>query len=374
MKILILSSSTGGGHNSAAKALQAEAKRRGHRADIKNGLDFTTRSRKEFISWGHTFTYKYLPKTYGKAYAREENHPNYSLYSDFMFAAAPLYFYINQNKYDAVVCVHVFPALMLAHILRNREERGRKYNIPGYFVATDYTCSPGVYFTRGKHWFVPKGLTGAFVDEGVDKNAIIESGIPVSKTYYEHPFKQEVKEELGLPTDKRLVVMSCGAMGCGPLNKLSIELDKLLPENSMLAVICGSNKKLLRKLKPMAKEGRFYPMGFVHNMDKWIKAADLIVSKPGGLTSTECVTGNTPCVFIDAVPGPETYNLKYFVERGCAWGAADAAEATSKVLALLDDDEACNAMLEAQKQWSDTCAVDVIIDTLEADYSQNEER
>lgn len=91
---------------------------------------------------------------------------------------------MKRHRFDTAVCVHEFPAIMLTAA---RNMFG--FNIRQYFVATDYTCSPGVESLNMDAWFVPIGLSGIFESKGIPKEKIVESGIPISKKYYELPEK-----------------------------------------------------------------------------------------------------------------------------------------------------------------------------------------
>ena len=139
MKVLILSCNTGGGHNAAAAALAEELSARGHESRTYNTLDFLPKGAADLISRGHDFAYRYAPKLYGAGYRMEEKRPSPLLYENSIRGIGPLYEALVDLGADAAICVHVFPAMMMTEL-----RCGYGLRMPTWFVATDFTCSPGV--------------------------------------------------------------------------------------------------------------------------------------------------------------------------------------------------------------------------------------
>ena len=150
MKVLILSCNTGGGHNSAASAICTYFEKMGCECDIVNALDFLPKARAEFISRGHELAYKYTPKLYGAGYRISEMLPQNRLYEQNAKGADELCKVLFSGSYDVVISVHVFAAMMMTELRVSRE-----INIPSFFVATDYTCSPGVSEIVADKYFIP---------------------------------------------------------------------------------------------------------------------------------------------------------------------------------------------------------------------------
>ena len=164
MKTLILSCDTGEGHNSCAKAIREAFLSRGEECDICEALHFLSEGAQKLITSGHTFMYRHTPKLYQSGYRFSENHPDMfhessRLYEMFAKAALPLYEHIRDGGYDTVICVHLFPALMVTKILELYDP-----SLCTAFVATDYTCSPSVGDSRLGRCFIPApSLAGDFV-------------------------------------------------------------------------------------------------------------------------------------------------------------------------------------------------------------------
>lgn len=376
-KILILTSSTGGGHDSAAAALNTALEKNGAQCEVRNFLDFTPKAKKTVLSKGHVFIYRHAPLLYALGYRFEEVFPE-NLYANYARYAHPIKRYILNGGYDVVVCVHIFPMLMLT-----AAQKKYGYDVPTYFISTDYTCSPGAGQMNPKMLFIPPGCRKEFERSYAGRTVppIAETGIPVAEAFREKVSKEEArrkliesakeKHDLGkssffslLEAERKLVMVSAGSMGCGPLKKISEELAKMRPDVTV-AVFTGNNKKLYRQLEARNREtGNLMPLGFTKEMPLWMHAADLMISKPGGLTSTEAATAGLPLLLFDEVPGLETHNMAYFVKRGCAVREKTAERLIRRASLMLDNEEELAGIRKQQKKLFPGTAADVITSLL----------
>ena len=183
MKVLLFSCSTGGGHNSAAAALAQELEARRVENRTYDALQFLPKSTADLISHGHDFAYRYAPKIYGAGYRREEKHPSSLFYEQSIRGIGPLYEELIDQAPDAVICVHLFPAMMMTELRCSYGVR-----IPTYFVATDFTCSPGVGDLQVDGLCIPhRDLIPEFVTAGLPQERLFPTGIPVGRTSLPHP-------------------------------------------------------------------------------------------------------------------------------------------------------------------------------------------
>ncbi len=334
MKTLILSCNTGGGHNSASRAISEYCLKNGIVCDIVDVLSFLSKKKAHIISKGHVFLYRRLPKLFGVGYNFEEKHANRLMYEMCASCAEPLYALLQKGQYDVVVCPHVFSALMVTEVKK-------KYTLNSFccFVATDYTCSPGVSSSNMDAYFIPhEDLIAEFVSCGIDADKIIVSGIPVASKFFERNNKYTTRQKLGLPVSGRAVLLCCGSMGCGPMKELSLALLHTFSQNTSLTVICGSNKRLYKKLKRyMREEPRLYVVGYTQQMSDYMDAADLYLTKAGGLSTTEAAAKGLPIVFVQAIPGCEARNVDFMMQNGYARTADTVEDLVTLVCALLND-------------------------------------
>ena len=145
MNILILTCNTGGGHNAVAAALTEEFQSRGADCTVLDGLSFISQKASKFVSRWHTRLYRHHPHLYKAGYMTAEEETGRAVPKNnpvdryLARGARRLYRYLQAQRCDAVVCVHVIPALMMTMLRQNGGAA-----MPFCFVATDYTCSPTV--------------------------------------------------------------------------------------------------------------------------------------------------------------------------------------------------------------------------------------
>ncbi len=331
MRVLILSANTGGGHNSTAEALAEQLDKMNIGYEVVDALSFISEKVSQFVSWGHSYVYRHLPGLFGRVYRYEERHPAKFIYEQCAKGAEALQEKLRSDSFDAVVCVHVFSCMMMTEVRR------RFCNlIPNYFVATDYTCSPGVTELRADGYFIPhRMLFGEFVRGQVAADQMFATGIPIRSAFYKTIDRIEARRALGLRESGKLALLSCGSIGCGHLNRHALMLAAELPADCSLVVLCGKNEKLYAQLEPYQSE-RLTVVGFTSQIPLFMSAADVYLTKPGGLMTTEAIAKRLPMVFVDAVPGCETRNFEFLTARGVGLGAKNWKQAISMTVGLLE--------------------------------------
>ncbi len=375
MKILILSCHTGEGHNATASALAAELERRGDTAVIWDALSYWPVGTNRFLCDGHVFLYRRAPELFGAGYRMlelisEKQQERREAGKAKLFGetvgrmvkrpAEKLGEDMKAGGFDAVVSVHVFASLMLTELRRGGE------SLPTYFIATDYTCSPGVHLSDFDGCFIPaETLAEEFISFGVPKDKLLPYGIPVRRDFYDCRSAEEAKAALSLPAGKRVVLMMSGSMGCGPVAETAEAILGELPSDTVLAVVCGRNEDLRNRLAALPEAGsRLFPVGFTKEIPLYMDAAELIVTKAGGLSATEAAVKHLPMVFLDAVPGLEIHNRDFFVSGGMARCGKAPHEVAAAVSGILADRGLLAAMRERMKAVFPRSAAEAIASCL----------
>ena len=347
MRVLILSANTGGGHNSTARALGEQLTKMNIEYDIADTLAFISEKVSDFISWGHSYVYRKFPRLFGMGYRYEEKHQPRFMYEQCARGADSLHAKLEEGHYNAVLCVHVFSGLMITEV---RERYGN--SIPAYFIATDYTCSPGVSDMKLDGYFIPhRMLLGEFIRNGVTADKLHATGIPVGSAFYEQDDKGLARRSLKLPEDGKVVLLSCGSMGAGHLEKRALPLLHHLPQDAVLVVLCGKNERAYEELLPYASE-RMRVLSFTEYVAFYMAAADVYITKPGGLTTSEAIAKHLPMIFIDAVPGLETRNFDFLIRNGVATGAKSWRQVIGLVQKQLRDPSTFEQQIETMKQFN----------------------
>ena len=355
MRVLILSANTGGGHNSTAQALAEQFEKMDVECEIADALSMISEKVSNFISWGHSYVYRNMPRLFGTAYRYEERHPPRKIYEYVAKGAVTLQEKLLSECFDAVICVHVFGGMMMTEVRRRFENP-----IPNYFVATDYTCSPGVGTLDVDSFFIPhRMLFGEFIRAMIPADRLYATGIPVKSNFYEKKDRREARRSLGIREDGRVVLLGGGSIGCGNLNRHALELANRLPQDVTLVVLCGKNEELANDLSRFSSD-TFLVVGFTKDVSVYMSAADVYLTKPGGLMTTEAIVKGLPMVFVDAVPGCETRNFEFLSANQVAEGSKNWKQAIHRTLRLLEHPETLEKQKLAMENFHHSVAAEQI--------------
>jgi len=364
MRVLILSCNTGGGHNSCSKAIQDAFHARNIECETEDALRFISPKFSKMMSWGHAKMYRYTPKLFGSGYQYAEVHTEIfdeqnSFYKMMTSGTHQLHQFIQAEKYDVIICTHVFSALMVTDVLRQYHPQLRTC-----FVATDYTCSPSCGESTLDTYFIPdSSLTDEFSACGIPREKIIASGIPVCKEFFTHSDKAAARQEIGLSLECRHLLIMGGKVGCGPIRKLVRLLGDRLSADCHISVICGTNYRLKKRLEQeFADHPLIHIYGFRKDIPAMMDSADLYLTKPGGISTSEAARKKLPMVFVNAVAGCETHNLRFFVDKGAAVTADTPEELAELTLSLLSNTEKLNKMSAAFRGDSVKASAELICD------------
>ena len=349
MNVLLLTCHTGEGHNAVAAAIREVMEQNATPCETVDALSFLSESVSVMVSKGHTFLYRRLPGVFRRGYRLAENHreifqagtPTNHFFS---LGAKKLYEYCRDGGFDTILCTHAFAALMLTMVKQNYPLQAKTG-----FVATDYTCSPSAEQEELDWCFIPDALlAGEFRRCGIDPDSILSSGLPIRQAFFSGVDKATAKIARGIPPEHTHLVMMCGSMGCGPMKKLAKKLGHQLTDYQQLTIVCGNNKKLHRSLSRIfLGHPRVHLLGFTRDIPQLLDSADLYMTKPGGISTTEAAAKRVPMVLVDAVAGCETHNMHYFVCRGCAVAARDPHDLCALCVSLMGDEAARRRMAEA---------------------------
>ena len=340
MKAVILTCNTGGGHNSTSAAIKEVFDKNNVECEIADTLAFLSERTSRFISNWHSRIYRYIPKAFTKGYTFAEDHPGMfenkrsGVYKLLTSGGDKMYDYIVSNGFDTVICCHVFASLILSDILKKRH-----LNVQTCFVSTDYTCSPSTAPDLDMYFIPDDSISPEYEAFGIPKERIYGTGLPVRQKFLAVADKEEAKKELSITAPRHVLVM-CGSMGCGPIQELTEALLNTVDGDTLITVVCGTNKRLYNQLsKEFRDEANVDIKGYISNIAELMDTADLFLTKPGGISVSEAAAKKLPMVFVDAVAGCEEYNLHYYIERNMAV-TADTPEELARLCGELLSDEA----------------------------------
>lgn len=365
-KVLILSCGTGGGHNTAARAIQEDLKANGIQADFIEYLEIINSKVKDKVNKLYIKSTRKNGKIFKNVYKLGELYEKTKLKSPVYILNSlnknRLYEYIVENHYKYVITTHLFAAQALTAIKK-------EHDIHFMQVATDYVSIPFWEETNPDFFVIPnKELEKNFTKPKIKKEILLPYGIPVMKDYRQEYDKDECKKSLGLQQEKQYILISNGSMGFGDIIELTKELEKEI-KDVIFIVSCGNNQELLKKLQNTYKNNnRVIPLGYVNNLSQYMKSSDIILTKPGGLTSTEAASTRKPLVHIMPIPGCENYNANFFSQKKMSLKCNNTEEIIENTKELLRNKELQEELISNQKKYihHDTCEkiTNIIIEKL----------
>lgn len=369
MNVLLLSCSTGEGHNHCAMAVREALARRGHQTVFLDMLHtFGEPGPLSIETVLNTISTK-TPDVFGLVYKAGEMvsavktpSPVYLMNSRH---ARELRALIVRRGYDAVVCSHLFPMETLTYLRRHDSLPVRCYGI-----LSDYACIPFLSETELDGYMLPHAdVRDACLKAGMPGEKLTVTGMPVSDAFRHRLDKAKAREHLGLPLEKKIYLIMTGGIGCGDALGLCGAILKLPSDDALLCVLAGRNQTLLDAIKARyGNDGQVMGVPFTDQVAAYMSAADVLLSKPGGISSSEAVVLNVPLVLTMAIPGVETLNAAFFARRGLAYFAQNEDEAARCADRLIYDESAAQKMLAAQKRGIPDDGAERIAEQIEKDF------
>ncbi len=317
MKVLLLSVKAGYGHHSTAKAIIEYFEKNGHECYMLDIFDYINHRLGNSVQDGYLITTKYLPKAYGKAYGKmskkDTPYDRHSLMSMLSkFVSGRLSKFIEEYKPDLMIGTHSYAGVCMSIL----EDKGVT-DCPTIGIVTDYTVHPFWESSFLDYYIIPDLLLAdEMAHKGISKEKLLPFGIPVREQFSKKTDKKEARDILGIQDIPTALVMM-GSMGFGNIKQMLSEMDISRHEFQILCV-CGLNEKIKKAVDEHEWIKKVYSYGFVENVDVMMDASDFIITKPGGLTTSEALAKGLPMITMNPIPGHEDRNLNFLVNTGTA--------------------------------------------------------
>ncbi|MGN0779353.1 MAG: glycosyltransferase [Aristaeellaceae bacterium] len=350
MRALILSAHTGGGHDAAAYALRDALSAQGVESRVEDCLAFGGKQLSKLVCGTYVNMVRYVPELFGKVYklgrkisSARYKSPVYYVNASYAFRMEQL---LAEYQPDIILCTHLFGGQTVTRLKHKGDFRG----VLG-MVMTDYTVHPFSEDVEADALFIAhEDNRRECIERKIPQGLIHVTGIPVNPACQPCEDKQAAKRALGLNEHGREVLLVGGSMGAGHLPRVIGTLLPALHADDHLTVICGSNAKAKAEAEAQyAGESRVSVKGRVSPLYPLMAAADVLVTKSGGLTTSEAMTVGTPMVIINPIEGCETANASLFECHGLAAYCHTPEELPVKLGTLLHSDAQLQAMIAAQR-------------------------
>ena len=209
---------------------------------------------------------------------------------------------------------------------------------------------------------IPRDLEDKFIKKGNSKDAINPIGIPVSSRFVNTA--KDIRKELNLSNDDKIILIMLGSMGFGNVLELLKQLEN---ENYKIITICGTNTKLLEEIQNRNFKN-VIPFGFTKNINDFIYTADVVISKPGGLSSTEIAAIRKPLIHMFAIPGIETYNMNYFKEHNMSLCCNNYLELKDMINELLYNKELQTKLINNQNKYINSESAKELVNIIKENF------
>jgi processive 1,2-diacylglycerol beta-glucosyltransferase len=342
-RILVLSASVGAGHLRAAQAVELALRQVVPAATVRSVdvLEMTNAAFRHLYGKAYLDLVNKAPHVLGYFYDMmdQPSRSGHNRRDRLRLALEKLNLksfirFLQAEPWDLVINTHFLPAEIIAS-LRKQE----RLTVPQVTVTTDFEthrlwvnepCDH--YFTATEegalylqHWGVPAGHTTA-------------TGIPIHPVFSEPRDRAACRKKHKLADDRPVVLQLAGGFGVGPVE--AIYRNLLAVETPLqIVAITGRNEKARAQLEAVAcpRQHKAKVLGFTDQIDELMAAADVVVTKPGGLTTSEALARGAVMVVVNPIPGQESRNSDFLLENGAAIKINNLATLAHKLTALLRD-------------------------------------
>lgn len=341
MNILILTSNTGGGHIKASEAIYEQIKYKNLDYNVKcvNTLEYINHSFNKIITSFYNECIKSYPDLFGKIYYYSEaDHLSINVFNAVLKSLAKKFLpVINEFNTDIIISTHPFSTHMISYL----KDTGKIKNIKLINLLTDY--APHKFWIQNNvdaYITASEQMINDMVDRGVKKELIYPIGIPVSMDFLKSFNKSDVLKSINMKEDTFTILLMCGSVGVDFAIKIFKEIINIDRELQII-IITGHNKNLFDKFNKIISTYRgnikFHLIGFTNEVSKYMSVSDVIITKPGGLTTTESIQSNLPIIFFDAIPGQEEKNGEFILNNGIGMKISKDKESIENFIRIIDD-------------------------------------
>jgi processive 1,2-diacylglycerol beta-glucosyltransferase len=330
MRILIATITAGGGHLAAASALE-EAWRASRPNDTVEKIDllkFFSPLHRKIHSDGYLKLVERAPELWGMVFAKTDNPKlartltklKRSLPSN---SRAKFARHVKHFQPDVVLCTHYLPVELLGHLEARgtRSTKAAAKECPAPFTVSIVTDFEAHALWMGEcvdlYCVAAEETKARLIARGAQAGNVVATGIPIAAKFSAKPDAKAVRKTIGLRDDLPVLLVLSGGFGMGPVAEILTELDNV-PNEFQTVVVTGRNEELRRELATQDRKHPTHVLGFASNMHELMAIADLVITKPGGLTSSEALALGKPLFILNPIPGQEAANSDFLLERGAA--------------------------------------------------------
>ena len=324
-KVMIFYASYGGGHLSAARSIKEniETNYKDVEVMLVDCMHYVNKFFDKVTTTAYSEMAKKIPQTWGKVYWHAQSGPiaQISTTSNKLLSKKLNTLLKNFNP-ELIISTHPFASTMCAYL-----KKQGKLNAKIATVLTDYAPHDQwiVFNEYVDYYFVShEGMKIQLHEKGIPKEKIYATGIPLSNKFLLKYDKSQILQSFGLsPNKKTVLFFGGGEFGLGKTQTFNIFKSFVeCPENIQIVAISGKNQKMKESFEnlvtDLGKQDSVKILEFTDKVPQLMSISDLVVTKPGGLTTTESLASGLPIVVINPIPGQEEENAAYLEKNKVA--------------------------------------------------------
>lgn len=352
-RILLCSVSAGAGHVRAAAAVEAAITAVHPGVEVRHidAMDFVPRAFRRLYVDGYVAMVNRAPSVWGMLYNAADRQPPGSLPSRLVSTvqrvqAPRLLKFLADWRPDAVLATHFFLPQVLSASAFARQLAPRIEVVVTDFDVHRIWLQDGV----DRYHVATDVIAHKLNAWGVARDRVEVVGIPIHPAFAAPVAREQARTDLGLDPNLPTILLLAGGLGMGALDR-TVTMLAASGRPLQIVSVAGRNESLRKVIASCSPPpgGRIVSLGFVENMPQLLDAADLVVTKPGGLTTSEALARGAALLLASPIPGQEERNADYLLENGAAMRASCVEELQYKALMLLGDDQRRNELRAAAR-------------------------
>lgn len=339
------------GHRQATMAIQGALRQLAPQAKIPciNGFGYTYPTLEKIINRAYMGMIRRTPQLWDYLYDNPKVVKKSAVFQRFLHRSshAKLERLFERHQPDTVVCTQAFPCGMVADFKRTHN---KKILLVG--VLTDY-APHSFWINEGVDYYIvpAEDVKDRFIKKGVAPDRIKVYGIPIRMKFASQLDRGPIWQRLGLDPRVPVILIMGGGQGLGPIQEVVQSLMDI-PLPLQIIVLTGINKKLtewLAVIQPTAKHKLVY-FEYSKQVDVLMEISTLIITKPGGMTTSESLAKGLPMVIVNPLPGQEMNNTDFLLKKGIAIRIDQAGDVKEEVEYLLKSPERLASMRKAAQE------------------------
>ena len=375
MNILILSASIGGGHMKAAETLSNYILSDHKEVEVKviDTLEYVSPSMNKIVSNGYVFLVRNMNFLYKVFYEDTDRKSLISVLvtKALIIIAKKLLQLIKDFKADVVITTHPFSTEIISIL-----KEDYKIQIPHICIMTDYAAhNTWIKKNVDGYCVACEDMIGEMVARGVHREKIHPFGIPVSKEFFEgdEKDKSQLINSLGLKQIRTILIMA-GSFGVDNIEDIFRAL-LTIEEEFQIIIITGNNDKLYNRIRNIKQDyKKAIVVKYTNEVSRYMNIADILITKPGGLTISEALASNLPMVIFNAIPGQEESNSRFLIKHGMAISVGQGDNCNKAIEKLLKDKNKLENLKYNCRKFNKEKSCSQIMELIEGLVKKNREK